>query len=210
LIAACTQPDLCQPHQAFQFSQGGVEVAVNQGRIELPFCGQFDARPRQPVGDGLRAVGAAAANAPLQLVEGRRLDQQLKAGREAAPHLASALELDLEQHRFAGIELVFDRLPRGSIEVAGKFGPLEKATRRDPCFKAVSVQKEVMDPLLFAAAGWACCRRYRQPDLGMALQQLAHQRAFADAAGTGDHGETPGAGAGHGGWLLWAGILPAE
>ena len=49
----------------------------------------------------------------------------------ARAHLPGALQVDLQQHRAPGGEVVEHRLPRRAVEVAGELGPLEQAARGD-------------------------------------------------------------------------------
>ncbi len=53
-------------------------------------------------------------------------EDQLRLGHRRAD-LPRALQVDLEQDRPAGGEVVEHRLPRRAVEVAGELGPLEEA-----------------------------------------------------------------------------------
>jgi len=187
-----------QAQQRLQGDQAQLQVAIDQGGIEFGLGLKLHPGPFQPALDGGLRIGATAADAAFQFLEGGRLDHQLIARREGATHLPGPLQFDLEQDGSAGGQMLLHGLSWGAVEIARELGPFQEAARGHLGFEGLARQEAVVLAVHLSRPGGAGGGRNREPDLGMAFQKPAHQGAFADTARTGDHAE-PGQGSG-GAW----------
>ncbi len=144
-----------KPDQLLQLGQGLLQVPVHQAGIELAGCGQLDPGPFQPAANRLFTVGAAATDAPLQLLKTGGLQKHLERRRKALTHLAGPLQFDLQQHRSARGQLALHRLARRAIEIAGELSPLQQAPLSHLALKAGAIEEEITAALLLTRPGTA-------------------------------------------------------
>ena len=137
----------------------------------------------------LLGIGTAPPDPALQFLKAWGGQKNLKPIRETATHLAGTFQLNLQKHRAPRRHLFLSRTTGSAVAIPCEFRPLQKTSLLHQGLKPRTAVEEVVDAVLLPLARRTGGGRHRQPNLGMALQQLVHQGSLADSTGTGDQGE---------------------
>ena len=113
-----------------EFRDGLVKPVIDDDVIELVPVRHVAERIAQPARDHRLAVGAPVAQAPFELGQRRRQDEDGDAVRHRLPHLARALPVDLEQHVMSVGEYALDLAAAGAVQIVEHGRPLEQFARR--------------------------------------------------------------------------------
>src|SRR6266545_1659404 len=147
-------------------------------RSALDRLGDQQARVDLPQPDRLRILGAPAHQAPVQLVDaGRGEEDEQRVGHGLAD-LAGALQVDLQQGRQAPAEPLLDRGARGAVEVAGELGPFQQLLGVDEVPELRPVHEVVVLPVGLVLATRAGGHRDRQPHPSRARLVVVAHRLF--------------------------------
>ena len=169
------------------------KVVVHNNSIKFTLCLKLILRSGKAALDRLLGIGATAANSALKLLKAGGGQENLKTILKRLPHLSGSLQFDLKQHGMPCLQLIFHRLTRRAVAITCKFRPLQQSVLSNEIVETLSAVKEITHALLFPLPRSPGGSRYRQPHLGMPLQQSLHQGALSDSAGASDHRELAGA-----------------
>src|ERR1700761_3740828 len=178
-------------HRA-EFRQGLVEITIYYNKVEALGLGDLVAGIRQALGDDLRQVLAAAAQALRQLVPARRQDEDQHRGREELADLQCALPVDLQHDVLAVGQQRLDALARRAVPVAVHMRVLEALAGRDHLLEALDGGEVVFAAVALLLARRARGVRHRDGQVRLVLEQRLDEGRFAGTAGGGDDEELAG------------------
>src|SRR5262245_5561478 len=138
-----------------------LEVLVHDHVVELAHRLQLDPAGREPGGDLPLGVGRAALQAPAELGERGRGDEDRGRLGHVAAHRAGPLQLDLDERRRARGEDPLDLRAQRPVAVAGVLDVLEEGALRDQRLELRGAQEVVLDPVDLARPAAAGGGRHR-------------------------------------------------
>jgi hypothetical protein len=162
-----------------QLLPGGIEVFVNYSVMELPGVLHFAAGVVQAAADDRVRVLAARAHAPLELLDGRRQDEDADASGVDAAYLPRSLPVDLEDQVLAARERLGDDLLRGAVAIAVHLGALEEFAALLHAEEGGLVDEVVVDAVLFAGTRSARGVRDGELQAWIGAHQRVDQRGLA-------------------------------
>src|SRR5688572_17746567 len=183
-----------------QLLPGGIEVFVNYSVMELPSVLHFAAGIVQAAADDRVCVLAARAHAPLELLDGRRQDEDADASGVDAAYLPRSLPVDLEDQVLAARERLGDDLFRGAVAIAVHLGALEELAALLHAEEGGLIDEVVVDAVLLAGTRRARGVRNGELQAWIGAHQRVYEGRFSGPRRRGDYKQPP--------WLI-QGSAPA-
>src|SRR5690625_3294520 len=188
-----------QSHEGGELCGGTCHHVVDDDVVELLGRGELLPSGLQPADTLLGALGPAGQEPALQLLEGRRREEDEVGVRHGAADLARSLEVDLQQRRCPGAQLILHRTAGRPVPVlAVDHGPLQELAVGDHPVELGVGDEVVVHAVDLVGTGTAGGGGDREPHLGVTAADVGGDGALADGGGPGEDGQ-PCLGSGRGG-----------
>ena len=164
-----------------QLGAGALEVVVDDAHVVLRGALHLGPGVLEAQAHLLLALGAAAAQPPLELGHAGGLDEhEDRVGHDGADGEA-ALDVDLQDDGLPAREDALDLAAKGPVAMGVDPRPLQELPRREATVELGVVHEVVGDAVLLTFARLPRRRRDRQPQAGHPLAQKRDERALAYA-----------------------------
>lgn len=172
-------------HEPVDLLLGTLQVVVDHDMVEAWRKGQFVGSLAHTLLDGLGGVGGTRHESAAQLVDRGWLDKDAQ-GTVAIKVLdvASALDIDVEEHVFSALCLGVYLALEGAVEAALiDLLVLEELVGSHALTELVGRDEEILDAVLLGASRRARCAAdgKREMELGVCSHEPLHQGALARA-----------------------------
>ena len=124
-----------------------------------------------------------------QLRPGRGGQEDQAGVGHAPPHLPRPLQVDLQEARNPGGQLLFKGVSRRSVPIARELRPFQQLAFVDHPVEFLIVDKEIFAPVDLPRPRRPRRDRDRKPQFGAEPAQFRDDRALPDPGGPGEHGQ---------------------
>ena len=166
---------------AHELAHGALEVVVHDADVIAGRAGHLLPGAGEATLDGGLVLGAAPAQATLELLGAGRLDEDEHGVGKGLAHVEASLHVDLEHHGASLPRDALDLLAQRAVAMPVDPRPLEELARRDATVELVLGEEVVGDAVLLARSWLSCSRRNRQAQAREALAQQCDERPLAHA-----------------------------